>query len=206
MSDLFRALQALRSLRDSLNPKWEQPIVDHFRVAFLDGFEKAKLDYCRKAVEGHFLPDTKVAKLLGYSSSSAVDAIREGKISLEKFDLVRETIGKHVPFPSGTARRIETFIETTDFVRCELMKQQPTMVFDITAYHCIEQSFAEDRTAYQLEHENDERGWMKHLLARVQSVVPAKQFEQPAQLVKLLMDWGPAYLTTKLALANLVKE
>jgi hypothetical protein len=205
MSGLFETLGALRALRDSFNPAWEKPIVDRFRETYLKRFEEAKIKYCQLALDGHFLPDSKIKELLGYSSSSTVDAIREGKISLEKFDLLQATLGTRVPWPSAIARRTDAFVETVDFVCCELMKRVPTMAFDLTAYQCVEQSFAEDLTALELEQEGDERRWIENLFKRVKGVVPTKH-KRPGELAKLLIEWGPAYLTTKNALANLLRE
>ena len=205
MSGLFETLSALRALRDSLNPAWEKPIVNRFRETFLRRFENAKKRYCQQALDGHFLPDSKIKELLGYTSSSTVDAIRDGKISLEKFHLLQATLGRRIPWPSSTTQLTEAFLETVDYVRCELMKQEPKVAFDLTVYHFVEQSFAEDLAAFELEQEGDEGGWLKHLLKNVQAVVAAEHFKRPGDLAKLLIEWGPAYLTTKNALANLVR-
>jgi hypothetical protein len=206
MSGLIEALRLLRSFGGSLNPQWEQPIIDHFRQTYLRRFEDAKREYCQRALEGHYVTDTKLKELLGYSSSASISDIRKATISLEMFDLLQATVGSHVKFPSVIERRIETFIETVDFVRRQLMQQKPTMIFDAATYHCVEQSFAEDLTAYELELEGDERGWLRHLFKRVRSVVPAEFITQPDQLAQVLHEWGPAYLTTKNALLLLIKE
>jgi hypothetical protein len=206
MSGVIEALQMLRSFSGSLNLKWEKPIIDCFRETYLRRFEEAKAEYCRKALDGHYLPDTKLKELLGYSSSASISDIRNATIGMEMFDLLQATIGAHVKFPSVIERRVDAFVETVDFVRRTLMKQTPTKSFDAKIYHYVEQSFAEDMTAIELELEGDERGWLRHLLKRVQSVVPAEYVKEPAQLAKMLQEWGPAYLTTKNALTILVKE
>ncbi len=206
MSGLIETLQLLRSFSGSFNPDWERPIIDHFRETYLRRFEEAKAEYCRKALDGHYVTDTKLKELLGYSSPASISDIRNAAISLEMFDLLQATVGAHVTFPSVMERRTDTLVETVDFVRRNLMNQNPTTPFDRKTYHCVEQSFAEDLTAFELEFEGDERGWLRHLLKRVQSIVPADFITETAQLAKLLREWGPAYLTTKNALILLVKE
>ena len=207
MSALLDGLRVLRELMFAADDAFVEDVTSHFRDEYLRLFEKDKQEYLNKVFDDQILPNHEIAKLLGYSGRSAINAIRDGSIAHDKFELLVVTLGSKVPWPAAAERKGKCTIAVIHFVREHLMKRPPAKIsFDEEGFECLEQAFCENLQQREREVEGETEAWLKHVFRRVRAVVETSRITTEADFQLLLREWGTAYAKTKNALGFMLRE
>ena len=207
MSALLSGLQVLRELMFAADDAFVKEVTLRFRDEYLRLFEKDKREYINKVFDDQILSNQEIATLLGYSSRSAINAIRDGTIAHDKFELLVATLGSKVQWPAAAERKGQCMVEVIRFVRESLMKKPPTMIpFDEEGFVCLEQAFCESLQLREYEVEGEAEAWLKHVFRRVRAVAETSRITTEVEFQLLMKEWGAAYAKTKNALGFMLRE
>ena len=207
MPALLDGLRILRELMFAADEAFVKEVTSHFRDEYLRLFEEDKREYLNKVLDSQVLSNQEIADLLGYSSRSAINAIREGTIAHDKFELLVATLGSKVPWPPASLRKGRCTIAVIHFVRENLMQKPPAQIpFDEEGLECLEQTFCQNLQQRECEAEGETEAWLKHVFNRVRAVAEVSRITTEADLQLLLKEWGTAYARTKNALGFMLRE
>ncbi len=198
-------LELMREFEDAEVPEgFDDRVIAYFGGAYLRIFENQKLQYIRDVLKAQHRSHAELANLLGYSNRSAINAIEDGRISLDQFDKFQAILGGNVPWPSPTERKTLALMETMAYVRHQELGKPPSkpldhesfdsLVFILSSSDWIQAEIDGDvKSLARLAHQ-----WLTVVHARLGT----NTLNDLADLQNALAVWGLAYLLSRDALPS----
>lgn len=181
----------------------QDKVIALFREAFFEVRRERKAEYVRQVLDCHHFTHRQLGKLLGYGpkSSGAIDGARDGKISDDKYDLLRATVARQVQalpqWPSLAELTTLALLRTITRVAAE-GPAAPKREITREELECVErvlgtrwrEVFAEEGTA------DLKAGWPA-LLDEVHRLAGTSELRTLADVERTLTTWGPWYVLCK---------
>jgi hypothetical protein len=206
MTPLFNTVQLLMDCASEPNEAFTLRVAKAFRDAYARVFQRHKRIYVQRVMHEQLMSYAAIAKFLGYRTRSAINAIKNGSISHEKFDMLQETLGANVRWPRAQIRRSLAMIAAISYVRTQEMNQRVRESLDRESLEILTQALSDDKTLGRLQDDGDEAGWIEAVVRRVRERLPLKRKLDASILRALIAEWGPAYLRTQYALYGFVRS
>jgi hypothetical protein len=204
MSTIFETIDLLLAWSTGSSKTFTMRVAKVFREERKRLFNEDKQAYLYRVMDDHVMNSAELAKLLGYRSRSVINAIKNGSISLEKFDLLLGTLGGKVYWPPASERTALAMMATVTYVRKEGVSQTIREPLDREGFECLEQVIYGNKELCELQSDNEEDAWIDELTKQVKKIVPVNRKLDVPTMSRILTEWGPAYVRTQDALFGLV--
>jgi hypothetical protein len=205
MSILLDKVVLLRALAEDVDDDFCRRVQQVFRERFEQIFEDDKLAYVQAVIDGQYLTYEKLAEMMGFSGASAISNLRKtGSIRLDKFELLRSTIGESVAWPSPESRKARALVAVVNHVQQKELQRPADPPFDLEDYYSLKLTLGGDKRLDELIEEQEEDAWVSAVLQQVRSFVPTSKL-RARDLRGLIDRWSPAFVRTQLGLLSFVR-
>jgi len=198
-----------RSGMESSSERREQVLVV-FRESFFELRRTHKAAYVKQVVESHYLSHRELGGLLGYGprSGGAINGAMDGKISDDKFDLLRATVARQIRslprWPSLSEFTAFALMRTVTHLKYERQPQQERRTMTREELECLERMLSIAwREIFGGEGTGNLAASWPALLRDVHRVAGTQQLQTFEDIARTITEWGPWYLLCKQAIPGL---